>query len=91
MKLIPYADFILVKPLDDKPKSEFIIIESKKKRSSLGRVLAVGSGKRTPDGIIPNDVKVGQKIVFNRHTPYDTKAGNYLVAMADVLAIIEKP
>ena len=96
MKIKPLSDYILIEPIKEEEKTESGILlpeTADKEKSEQGKVIAVGSGKRTSSGkIIPMDVKVGQRVLFTKYGPNEIKIDNkeYLIAkQEDILAIIE--
>jgi len=96
MNIKPLSDYILIKPIkeEEKTKSGILLPETAdKERPEQGEVIAVGPGKRNPDGkIITMDIKVGQKVLFTKYGPNEIKVNDeeYLIAkQEDILAIIE--
>jgi len=72
----PLADKILVKRLDPAKQtaSGIILPERQRERSSDGIVIAVGTGKVTPEGkILPFNVKVGDKVLYNSFAGVEIK------------------
>lgn len=56
-------------PKDDSPGSLIYIPESVREKPSQGTIVAVGDGRRTPEGkILPVIFKAGQVVVFNRYS-----------------------
>jgi chaperonin GroES len=96
MKIRPLGDRILVERLEEenKTKGGIIIPDTAKEKPIEGRIVAVGSGKKTDDGkLIPLDVKVGDKVLFGKYGGTDIKLDNvdYLIMREDeILGIIEK-
>ena len=75
MKLIPMADKIVVKP--DVRELSSIIIVNNKEVENMGTVIAVGAGKKLPNGrreAMP--VEVGARVRFG--TMNDDKGEEYL-------------
>jgi len=66
---------------------------AEKDKSEQGKVIAIGSGKKTNEGkIIPLSVKPGDIVLFTKYGPNEIKVDNkeYLIAKEeDILAIIE--
>ncbi len=96
MKIIPLRDYILIEPIkeEEKTKSGILLPETaEKERPEQGRVIAVGSGRKTDEGkIIPLDVKQGQLVLFTKYGPNEIKHEDkeYLIAKEeDILAILE--
>lgn len=96
MNIKPLADNVLIEPSaqEEKTKSGIFLPESaKKERPEQGKVIAIGSGKKTSAGkIIPMEVKVGDKVLFTKYGPNEIEINGkeYLIAkQEDILAIIE--
>ncbi len=96
MKIKPLSDYILIKPLDQEERTKGGILlpkSAEKERPQKGKVIAVGSGKRTSSGkIIPLQVKKGDVVLFTKYGPNEVKINNkeYLIAKEeDILAILE--
>lgn len=61
-------DRILVRPLENRPGSPIIRLESEHNKPTRGLVLAVGPGKHDKKGRLhPLGVKPGDTIVFGQH------------------------
>ena len=96
MKIKPLADHVLIKPMEkeEKTKTGILLPETaEKERPEQGEVMAVGPGKRTPEGkLIPLEVKEGDKVLFTKYGPTEIKINDkkYLIAKEeDILAILE--
>ena len=96
MKIKPLSDNILIEPIEKekKTKSGILLPETaEKEKPEIGKVIAIGSGRKTSSGkIVPLDVKVGDKVLFTRYGPSEVKIEEkeYLIAKeSDILAIIE--
>ncbi len=96
MKIKPLSDYILIEPLDQEERTKGGILlpkSAEKERPQKGKVIAVGSGKRTSSGkIIPLQVKKGDIVLFTKYGPNEVKINNkeYLIAKEeDILAILE--
>lgn len=75
MKLIPMADKIVVKP-DVRELSSIIIVDNKEVEN-MGTVIAVGAGKKLPNGRREDmPVEVGARVRFG--TMNDDKGEEYL-------------
>ena len=76
MKVRPLADRILAKRIEQKEQKRgtLVIPDSAREKPMEGKVLAVGSGKLDKEGNrIPLTVKVGDRILFGKHTGTDIK------------------
>jgi len=96
MKIKPLSDHILIEPIkqEEKTRTGILLPETaEKERPEQGRVIAIGSGRKTSSGkIIPIEVKVGQKVLFTKYGPNEIKVADkeYLIAKEeDILAILE--
>jgi chaperonin GroES len=97
MRIRPLSDHVLIEPIAQEEKTKTGILLPKtveKERSEQGRVIAVGPGKRTPQGkIVPLGVKKGDTVLFTKYGPTEIKINNkeYLIAKEeDILAILEQ-
>lgn len=97
MKIKPLADYILIEPIKKEEKTESGILlpeTANKKKPEQGKVIAVGPGKKTPEGkTVPMEVKKGQTVLFTKYGPNEIKVEDkeYLIAkQEDILAVIEK-
>jgi len=96
MNIKPLSDHILIEPMKLEEKTRggiFLPGTAEKEKSEQGKVIAVGSGRKTNDGkIIPLSVKAGDIVLFTKYGPNEIKVDNkeYLIAREeDILAIIE--
>ena len=96
MMIKPLGDHILIEPLkqEEKTKSGILLPETAtKERPEQGKVIAVGSGKRSEDGkITPLEVKAGDVVLFTKYGPNEVKIEDkdYLICKEDdILAILE--
>jgi len=96
MKIKPLSDYILIEPLDQEERTKGGILlpkSAEKERPQKGKVIAVGSGKRTSSGkVIPLQVKKGDIVLFTKYGPNEMKINDkeYLIAKEeDILAILE--
>lgn len=73
MNIIPLYSQVIVEPItiEQKTQSGIILVENSTSgiNAQLGRVIAVGHGMITPEGgIVPLQVKKGDKVLFVRGT-----------------------
>ena len=93
MNVRPLADRILVRRVEEveKTRGGIIIPDSAKERPLEGKVIAVGTGKRTEDGVLVKlDVKAGDRILFGKYAGNEIKMDGeeYLIIREeDVLAV----
>ncbi len=92
MEIEMMGDRILVKPLEDvdMTKSGIILVESARKKSQEGDVIAVGPGKISDYGIpITMNIKIGDRIIFTSYAGTDIKIGEdkfIIIQKDDVIA-----
>lgn len=92
--LVPMFDRVIVQ--EDKPveKINSIILPDSAQKKEVGRgvILAVGPGKRDPDGeTLPMSVKVGDIVLYGKFSGTELKVGanTYLsIAETDLLAVL---
>ena len=95
MNVRPLADRILVTRVaeTEKTRGGIIIPDSAKERPLEGKVIAVGSGKRTEDGVLVQlDVKVGDRLLFGKYAGTEIKVDgveHIILREEEVLGIIE--
>ncbi len=96
MNIKPLADHILIEPIKEEEKTKggiFLPETAEKEKSEQGKVIAVGTGKKTDDGkIVPISVRIGDMVLFTKYGPTEIKIDGkeYLIASeSDILAIIE--
>lgn len=89
----PLHDRILVRRMteDEKTAGGLFIPDTAKEKPQKGEVIATGKGRLTEDGkTLPLDVKVGDKVLFNKYAGTELKLhGEELLMMReeDVLGI----
>lgn len=95
MRIVPFADRILVKPAhEDKTTHAGIIVpDTAKEKPEKGEVVATGPGKVNDSGqLLPMRVKVGNKVLFKKYSPDEVEVdGQELLVLKeeDILAILE--
>lgn len=92
----PLSDHLFIEPLaQEKATKSGIVLpdNAEKEKPMMGKVIAVGSGKKNEKGeVIPMSVKVGDKVLFKKYGPDEIEVDGkkYLVGEEDdVLAILE--
>lgn len=92
----PLSDHIFIEPLEEDKltKSGIVLPDTAEKEKPIkGKVMAVGSGRRTDKGdLIPLAVKVGDVVLFKKYGPDEIEIDGkkYLVGEEnDILAILE--
>ena len=95
MKFRPLYDRILVERVESEEvtKGGIILPDTAKEKPQQGKIIAVGSGKRTEDGkIIPLELKAGDTILFGKYSGSEIKieGTSYLIMKEDdVLGLVE--
>jgi len=96
MKLRPLHDRVVVKRLENEPKtaSGIVIPDNAAEKPDQGEVLAVVPGRLDEDGDrIKMDVKVGDRVLFGKYSGQTVKVdGEELLVMKeeDLFAVVEK-
>ncbi|KKQ79539.1 MAG: 10 kDa chaperonin [Parcubacteria group bacterium GW2011_GWC2_38_7] len=94
-KIRPLHDRVIVQRTEEEQKSKggIIIHDTAKEKPQEGKIIAVGKGKVSDDGkLIPLDVKVGDKVLFNKYAGSDIKieGEEYMIMREeDILGVIE--
>ena len=92
--LSPLGDRVLVQPASavETEKGGLIITDSAQEKPQYGLVIAVGPGKRLPDGtLLPIDVSVGNKILYGKYAGTQIKLDDVehlLISQEDILGTI---
>jgi len=95
MKFRPLHDRILVERVESEEvtKGGIILPDTAKEKPQQGKIIAVGSGKRTEEGkIIPLELKAGDTILFGKYSGSEIKieGTEYLIMKEDdVLGLVE--
>ena len=95
MKFKPLGDRILLKQLEAKEQTKggIVIPDTVKEKPQEGEIIAVGEGKRNPEGnIVPLSLKVGNKVLYGKYsgTEVAIDGDDYLIVREDdVLGIVE--
>jgi chaperonin GroES len=94
--LRPLADRCVIKamPREEMTKSGLVLPDLTKEKPQEGTIVAAGPGRINDAGVRePMDVKVGDKVVFQKYAGMEFKVdGNefIVVAQKDILAVIEE-
>ena len=95
MKIRPLHDRVIVKRIDEEPKTAagIVIPDTAAEKPDQGEIVAVGKGKKDEHGkLIALDVKVGDKILFGKYSGQTVKVkGEELLVMReeDIMGVIE--
>jgi chaperonin GroES len=96
MKLKPFGDQVIIKPIheDDVTEGGIVLVESAKETPTRGEVLAVGPGRVENGSRCEPDVEVGQVVIYKKYAGTDVKLGEddlKILRERDILvAIIER-
>lgn len=88
MNVTPLQDRVLVERLEEETKTPggIIIPDNNKEKPVQGKVVAVGSGHRTPEGAVrPLEVKAGDRVLFGKYSGQEVKVAGkeYLIMKED--------
>ena len=96
MEIKPLRDQVVLQPISKEEKTESGIVipdTADEEKPEQGKVVAVGPGKRLPDGDRQEpDVEKGDRVLFTKYGPSEVTLDgeDYLVAKEeDILAILE--
>ena len=93
--IIPLGDKIIILPKEEEEQmyGNIIVPDAGQEKPEIGKVLAVGPGRITPDGnLVPNQIKVGQTVLVPKFGAQVVVVENETYIMAsenDVLGIIK--
>lgn len=94
MKVKPLGDRVLIQASDAKQKTKggILLPDTAKEKPQEGKIVAVGTGKKTDDGkVIPLSVKVGDVVLYGKYsgTEIMVDGEEYLIVREDdVVAIV---
>lgn len=92
-KIRPLYDRILVERVeeDEKTPGGLVIPSTAKEKAQIGKVLAIGAGRLTPEGkTMPLAVKVGDQVFFAKYSGTDAGNDCLIIREEDVLGIVEQ-
>ena len=78
--------------VEDVTASGIVLTDSNKEKPTIGKVIAVGPGKYTDTGLRPINVKVGDRVIFEKYGNSEVKIDDeeYLIVAEDkILGVIE--
>lgn len=96
MKINPHQDRIVVKQLETDTVSAggIVIPDAAKEKPNRGRVLSVGTGRRTESGtVIPMTIKQDDVVLYGQYAGQQVKLNGeefLILKEDDVIAIIEE-
>ncbi len=86
--LKPLADRVLIKCMESEEKTSggLYIPESAQEKAQVGEIKAVGPGRLDSEGKrIPMNLKIGEKVYFDKYAGTDTGKGYIIVREEEVL------
>lgn len=92
-KIRPLYDRIVVQRLeeDEKTPGGIVIPSTAKEKAHVGKVIAVGPGRVTPEGkTLPLAVKVGDQVFFTKYAGTEASDDVLIIREEDVLGIVEQ-
>lgn len=96
MRLVPLGDRVVVEPDEDqdmRTPSGLVIPDTAKEKPQMGKVVAVGPGRRNDEGErVPVEVGEGDKVLYSKYGGTEVKIDGieYLVLSAnDLLAVVK--
>lgn len=91
--LRPLYDRVLVERIEyseEKTAGGIFIPDAAKEKAQAGRVIAVGSGRVTPEGkTITCQVKEGDKVFFGKYAGTEAGTNQLVIREDEILGIIE--
>ena len=97
MKIRPLYDRIVVKRIEkqEDTRNGIVIPDSAKEKPQEGEIIAVGQGKRRPDGtLVALDVENGDRILFGKYAGSETTLdGTEFIILRedDILGVLNGP
>jgi chaperonin GroES len=95
MKIKPLSNNIIVELRAEGKKSDSLPLQlSEREGPQWGKVIAVGPGKKNPQGkAVSMDIKKGDTVLFSKYGPHEIKIGEkkcLILKEEDILGIIEE-
>ena len=95
MNLKPLGDRVVLRQLaaEETTKSGIVLPGQNKEKPQQAEVVAVGPGETVDGGLVPMQVKVGDKVIYSRFVGNEIKLDDdevMVVSQKDILAIIEE-
>jgi len=94
MKIKPLGDRVVIQAAESKEQTRggIVLPDTAKEKPQEGKVVAVGTGKKTDDGkLVPLSVKVGDIVLYGKYsgTEITVDEKEYLIVREeDILAIV---
>lgn len=94
MKIKPLADRVVIKKVEaeEKTTSGIILPGSAKEQPQIAKVIEVGPGEIVDGKHIPMEVKVNDKVIYQKYAGTEVKIDNQeytILRQSDILAIVE--
>ena len=95
MEIKPLSNNVVIEPIEEATTTASGIVlpdTAEKDKPQKGKIVSVGLGKMSDGQRIPMEVKVGDKVIFERYSPSKIKIDGkeyLLISESDVLAIID--
>jgi len=92
-KLRPLGDRALVQRLEDQEKttSGIILPGTAKEKAQTGKVVAIGTGRKTQAGeLVPMDIKVGDIVYFGKYSGTDAGKDHLIIREEEILGVVEQ-
>ncbi len=95
MKVVPLGDKVVIKRLEAESRTAggIVLPDSAKEKPQQGRVLSVGDGHLTADGIrVKCQVHEGDRVVFTSWSGSEIKVANdelLILNESDILAVLD--
>lgn len=95
MKLTPLFDRVVIEPeiQTTTTKSGIVLPSTSQERPQIGRIVAIGSGIDIDSNNIGMQVRVGDKVLFNKFAGSEVKIDNetlLVLRQVDLIAIMEE-
>ncbi|MBP8640175.1 MAG: co-chaperone GroES [Oscillospiraceae bacterium] len=93
MNIIPIGDRVVIKQIEaeEKTKSGIVLTSAAKEKPPIFEVVVVGDGKQSDGTEIKMIVKVGDKVVANKHAAFPAKINDedvYVIPQNEIKAFI---
>lgn len=94
MNIKPLADRVVLKQLkaEEKTAGGIYLPETAQKKPEYAEVVAVGPGKKDGDKVTAMEVKVGDKVIYQKYAGTTVKVGTdelLIVNESDIMAVMK--
>ena len=95
MKLVPLGDRVVIKQLvaEKTTKSGIVLPDNAQEKPQEAEVVAVGPGGVVNGKEVKMQVKVGEKVIYQKYAGTEVKLGDeefIIVKQSDIVAVVEK-